>query len=248
MKKNLPAPTAKEINDAHKLAKACAETAVENAIRCGELLSAKKADLDRGEFDPWIEKNCEFSRSSAYAYMKVAANSSRALDDFRSIQQALGYEKPKPTTNTPKGAVSVVKAPDDGQEATEETGNDRPAAPAFTGHKTDDMAPDDDAPERPDDADEDAALAAAEADYSRRVDAVMQSDDKLSEARAQLKQQSALVATLEITRDSYMRGKDAVTKMLQAEQRKVAKLEKENAKLRDEIENLRERIAIREEA
>ncbi len=108
--------------------------------------------------------------------------------------------------------------------------------------------PNEDAPERPDDADEDAAIVAAEADYARRVDAVMQSDDKLTEARAQLKQQAALIGTLEITRDSYMRGKDAVTKLLQAEQRKSAKLEKENAKLRGEIESLHERISIMEAA
>jgi hypothetical protein len=103
-------------------------------------------------------------------------------------------------------------------------------------------------PERPDDVDEDAALAAAEADYGRRVDAVMGADDKLSEARAQLKQQAALIGTLEATRDSYMRGKEAVTKLLKAEQRKVAKLEKENGKLLEQIESMRERIAIMEQA
>lgn len=90
-------------------------------------------------------------------------------------------------------------------------------------------------PERPDDIDEDGALAAAEADYARRVDAVMQSDDKLVEAKAQLKQQAALIGTLEMTRDGYMRGKAAVTKLLQAEQRKVARLEKENKGLRERL-------------
>jgi len=103
-------------------------------------------------------------------------------------------------------------------------------------------------PERPDDVDEDAALAAAEADFARRIEAVMGSDDKLTEARTQLKQQAALIGTLEMARDGYMRGKEAVTKMLQTEQRKVAKLEKELAKLREENEGLRERVAIMEQA
>lgn len=102
---------------------------------------------------------------------------------------------------------------------------------------------DSEAPERPDDIDEDAALAAAEADYARRIDAVMQSDDKLAEARAQLKQQAALIGTLETTRDGYMRGKEAVTKLLQAEQRKVARLEKENKGLRERLAGMEGKAA-----
>lgn len=108
--------------------------------------------------------------------------------------------------------------------------------------------PDSDAPERPDDVDEDAGLAAAEADYQRRIDAVMSGDAKLAASMAQLKQQSALIGTLEMTRDGYMRGKEAVTQLLKAEQRKTAKLEKELARLREENEQLRERIAVMEEA
>lgn len=108
--------------------------------------------------------------------------------------------------------------------------------------------PDPDEPERPDDVDEDAALASAEADYTRRIDAVMGSDEKLAEARTQLKQQAALIGTLEMTRDGYMRGKEAVTKLLQAEQRKTAKLERDLAKAREENERLRERISIMEAA
>lgn len=95
-------------------------------------------------------------------------------------------------------------------------------------------APDPDEPERPDDIDEDAALAAAEADYARRIAKVMESDDKLAEANAQLRQQSALIATLEMTRDGYMRGKEEITKLLKAEQRKTSRLEKELERLRKE--------------
>jgi hypothetical protein len=247
MKSNLPAPTAKNINEAHRCARESAECAVEWAVKCGQMLAAKKEELDHGEFTAWVEKNCDFSARSARLYMKAAEQNGNALP-FSSLRQLLApaaEATPKPKSDTPKGAVSVVKP-----KGTEETGADRPAAPATSPARASQppgaeirpgvrpaelVEEDSDEPERPDDIDEDAALAAAEADYSRRVDAVMQSDDKLAEARAQLKQQAALIGTLEATRDGYMRGKDAVTKMLQAEQRKVAKLEKENKALRDRL-------------
>jgi hypothetical protein len=268
MKPNLPAPTAQSINEAHQCAMESAENAVEWAIKCGQLLAAKKEELKHGEFQAWIEKNCKFAYSTASRYMKAAQNSTAV--EISSLSR-LFPSGAKPKSNTPKGAVSVVKAPRDGATATEETGEDRPAASATSPERASqspgaeirpgarpvdltseqkrvakevresikrqqDQAHDaDDAPERPDDIDEDTALAAAEADYMRRVDAVMQADDKLAEAQAQLRQQAALISTLEATRDGYMRGKDAVTKLLQAEQRKVSRLEKENKALRDRL-------------
>ena len=38
--------TAEDVNEAHRLARSCAENAVQHAIRCGELLLAKKAELE----------------------------------------------------------------------------------------------------------------------------------------------------------------------------------------------------------
>ena len=270
MKSNLPAPTAKNINEAHQCARESAENAVEWAIKCGQLLAAKKEELKHGEFQAWVEKNCDFSYSTCNRYMKAGQNSHAG--EISAIRHLFPSGQPgAKKSDTPKGAVSVVKAPRDGATATEETGEDRPAAPATSPARAS-QPPDaevrsgarpvevtseqkrvaqqvresikrqqeqahaaDDDPERPDDIDEDAALASAEAEYMRRVDAIMQSDDKLAAAQAQLKQQAALISTLEATRDGYMRGKDAVTKLLQAEQRKVAKLEKENKSLRDRL-------------
>lgn len=273
MTSNLPVPTAKQINDAHRCAKESAENAVEWAMKCGELLAAKKAELGRGNFDQWVADNCEFGRSSAYAYMKVAEKSSRGLDDLRSIQQALGY-KPKPKTNTPKGAVSVVKAPGDGPEATEETGEDRPAASATPperasqppgaevrpGARPVEVTPEqkrvaqqvreslkrqqaqteteDDAPEQPSDDE----IAAIEREIQESEARVLQADDVMAGYHQELKRQAAEIAVLKTTRDGYMRGKDAVTKLLQAEQRKNAKLTKRIQELEKENKALRERL------
>jgi len=96
--------------------------------------------------------------------------------------------------------------------------------------------------------DEDAALEAAERELNASIDKVMKADDKSAAMHEELKRQAAEIAALKITRDGFMNGKAEVTKRLQAEQRKVAKLEKENKRLRDEIESLRERVAIMEAA
>lgn len=267
--KQLPAPTASNINEAHRLARSTAESAVQYAIQCGQLLAAKKQALKHGEFQQWVEQNCEFSYSTCNRYMKAGQNSHAVeISALRHLFPS-GQPGAKPKANTSGGAVSVVN-PEGGRttgakEGTEETGDDRPAAlvsepfaegrpPAPKPAQSVEAPADPDEPDRPDidEDEEDAALARAEArardDRDRRVDKILESDDQLAEALAQLKQQAALIATLETTRDSYMRGKDAVTQLLKAEQAKSARLEKKFKAAEAEIEKLRERIAIMEAA
>ena len=81
-----------EINEAHRLARSSAESAIHYAMRCGELLTKQKEKLKHGEWKPWVKANCEFSYPSAAAYMKAARQKSSALD-FSSLRQALGYDK-----------------------------------------------------------------------------------------------------------------------------------------------------------
>lgn len=104
-----------------------------------------------------------------------------------------------------------------------------------------------DAPERPeDDADEDAALEAAERELNASIDKVMRADDRTAAMHDEIKRQAAEIAVLKIARDGFMNGKTAITKLLKAEQRKTERFERENKKLREELEALRERIAIME--
>jgi hypothetical protein len=255
MKSRLPAPTAKDINEAHRLARSSAETAVQHAIRCGQMLMKLKDSLPHGEFQPWIERHCDFSDRQARRYMQAAEKTDTRVR-FDSLRQLLGvepkpqkkHEKPDTSARSVKGAV--MNPPESAAQGSEAGNRNKPVGVGAGQVRPPVPAPvaNPDAPEFPDDVDEDAALAAAEADYMRRVNAIMEADDKLAEAQAQLKQQAALIGTLEVTRDGYMRGKEAVTKMLQTEQRKVARLEKELAKLREENEALRERVAIMEAA
>jgi hypothetical protein len=71
--------SASAVNAEHALAQSHAEQAIKHAIRCGELLQAKKAELPHGEFGAWIAANCTFKRSTAARYMK-AAQSSTAVE------------------------------------------------------------------------------------------------------------------------------------------------------------------------
>jgi hypothetical protein len=72
---------AQEINHQHALvgsygqemlATEPGQRSINAAIRCGELLQAKKIELPRGGFDSWVESHCEFSRASAYNYIKIS--------------------------------------------------------------------------------------------------------------------------------------------------------------------------------
>lgn len=83
---------ADEINEEHRLARQSADSAIEHAIRCGELLLARKGAVNHGEFLPWVKSYCDFSEDSAQAYMRLARQKPSALG-FSSIRQALGWER-----------------------------------------------------------------------------------------------------------------------------------------------------------
>ena len=68
------------INEQHRLARSCAETAVRHAIRCGELLLEQKGRVEHGEFGKWIATHCEFEYSTAARYMKAACQNSTGVE------------------------------------------------------------------------------------------------------------------------------------------------------------------------
>lgn len=71
--------------------------AVQYAIRCGELLMRKKAELKHGEFEAWVGANCEFTTRHAQRYMKAASKSDTRVA-FESLRELLGYDKTPPST------------------------------------------------------------------------------------------------------------------------------------------------------
>lgn len=229
----LPVPTAKEVNDQHALAKSTAETAVKHAIKCGQMLARKKEQLGRGGFDEWVETYCDFGRSSAYAYMKVAVNSSRALENFRSIQQALGYKKPKEISATSSRPLDD-SAPEPLTGAKSAGAVEPTPAPAPAAPPTDAGALSASADGEPEwtEADEAEYHAQEEINARARIEAAIAADDKLAEAFEQIRRQAALLANANAARDRAMNQAAEAVRLLKAEQRKTARLERELEKLR----------------
>ena len=53
---------------------ACQRKSVNSIIECGRLLMAAKVELKHGKFLKMIENNLPFKRSSAQAFMRIAAD------------------------------------------------------------------------------------------------------------------------------------------------------------------------------
>jgi hypothetical protein len=66
--------TAIEINKLHKELLDLRETALEKAIRIGELLIANKKAVPHGAWLKWIDKNLEFGSGMAERYMRIFDN------------------------------------------------------------------------------------------------------------------------------------------------------------------------------
>ena len=74
IKKNFDAvllDLADEINREHKAVGESIRTGLEHALRVGQLLIGAKSKLKHGEWLPWLEANCEFSRWTAAAYIRL---------------------------------------------------------------------------------------------------------------------------------------------------------------------------------
>lgn len=80
IRRNPEPVTADAINVEHRLVLQSANDFMQHAIRCGELLLAKKAELEHGEFMPWVKAECEFAYSTAARYIKAANQSSTGVE------------------------------------------------------------------------------------------------------------------------------------------------------------------------
>lgn len=80
---NVPAKTVEQqIISLHNGIVIAMRRTVADAIEIGKLLSEKKAELDHGDFLPWIERELPFSEATAQRYMQVF----RWKDKTRSVR------------------------------------------------------------------------------------------------------------------------------------------------------------------
>jgi len=98
-------------------------------------------------------------------------------------------------------------------------------------------------PEMPSDEEMAAADEGIEREYSASIAKVMEADDRLAAAHAEIKRQAAEIAALKISRDGFMNGKGEITRLLGKEQNKNERLMKENERLVREVAKLKERLS-----
>jgi hypothetical protein len=104
------------IREAHEACERDAQSAVEWAIRCGELLTEAKARVKHGEWLPWLEANFPAHQNTASNYMRLASNSQRVVNSA-SVREALAElaeprPAPDPPNTSPPGPARPESAPD----------------------------------------------------------------------------------------------------------------------------------------
>lgn len=113
------------------------------------------------------------------------------------------------------GHVSIAKA-----IAAVESTKPKAASPTETDQESENFGPDADELEAQDKA------VRADAEWLQKL---LDSDDKLAAAHAEIKRLNAVIATLEVVRDGYMNGRNEAIKMVKRLQTRLDKLERSTA-------------------
>jgi hypothetical protein len=106
------------INREHQLARQHRDSAIEHAIRCGQMLADVKAGLPHGQFGKWIEAHCDFAYSTAARYLKASKQKSTGVEisTLSSLVPSGHLKEPQPWLNwtapawMPKSGELVVGA------------------------------------------------------------------------------------------------------------------------------------------
>jgi len=78
-----------DIRREHEAAQRAFASAVEHAVRCGELLAEAKAQIRHGEWLPWLAENFPASVRTAQGYMRLAAQPNAQALAHLGIEGAL---------------------------------------------------------------------------------------------------------------------------------------------------------------
>lgn len=218
----LPAEiSAKRINEQHRLAKESAETAIEHAVLCGELLAEQKSRLKHGEFQEWIEKHCDFAYSTASRYMTAAKQISTGVE-FSSLSHLFpSGKKPKPAAQISTAVEISTQAKPAVMEAARavhiptKTEALQPAAePVAAVPPPNDFDFTDYEPE-----DEDA--------FRSNIENVLMADDKLAAMVEELKKLHRELQVMKESRDHYQNQAGQAARIVKQRDREIEKLKKQ---------------------
>jgi hypothetical protein len=79
---------AEEINHEHQAFRRAFNATFRSALRAGDLLNEAKAKAGHGNWETWVEENCEFSMRTAQVYMRIANNREVVEEHLRSADSA----------------------------------------------------------------------------------------------------------------------------------------------------------------
>ncbi len=96
---------AAEINAEHRACEAAAVSAVEHAMRAGEMLAEVKQNLKHGEWLPWLEANFEGTPRTAQVYMKLHSRRGELSNTQRASHLSI------------RGALEELAPPSDSEES-----------------------------------------------------------------------------------------------------------------------------------
>jgi hypothetical protein len=96
---------AARINAEHRACEAAAVSAVEHAIRAGEMLVEVKSSLKHGEWLPWLEDNFEGTARTAQVYMQLHSRRSELTNTQRASHLSI------------RSALKELAPPGDSEEA-----------------------------------------------------------------------------------------------------------------------------------
>lgn len=253
---------ASQISAEHRAGLSDAQSAIQHARRAGELLLQARQQIERREWLPWLTAHCpEIPERTARRYMQIGRHPELDADSVR--EAILKLAAPRKPNNRPRVAAPTEPpiAPSPPRGADGGIGSDREPNSAVT-------LDDDGAAQDWSEEDMLEHMELEEREYQQSIQKVLDADDTLSAAHAEIKRQAAEIAALKLSRNGFMNGKAAVTELLKAEQRKTERqsklidqlreeiaspadteaLQQQVERLKEENERLRERIAIMEES
>jgi hypothetical protein len=103
---------AKDIVTERDAAKSAARTAMQHAIRCGELLIQAKSQCRHGDFEAWAATNTGMSKSMYTGYMRLANRRAELSDDMpiRDALKLLAEPKSSPARGPAVAASDIAMA------------------------------------------------------------------------------------------------------------------------------------------
>lgn len=117
-----------QINESHRLALASAGSAVQHAIRCGELLLEQRQRMAHGEFRAWVSTNCVFAQSTASRYLVAAKRNATGVAISSLSRLFPSGEKKRQTKKAPESADTPPDARDGNHASeTEQSAESKPA-------------------------------------------------------------------------------------------------------------------------